>query len=111
MERPADTPKKRPATQLPLLPDELGRPADDEPADDEVEARRAGRRQRPTPRRAPRARRPAVGGRPRRPARWALDAETRRIGLEGVATARATLRAAREARQGDSHRPDQPHAA
>lgn len=105
MERPTDTPKKRPATQLPLLPDEVGAPTDDE-----VEARRADRRERPTPRRAPRARRPAVGGRPRRPARWALDAETRRIGLEGVATARATLRAAREARQGDS-RPDQPHAA
>lgn len=29
-----------------------------------------------------------------------IDAETRRVGLEGVAAARATLRAAREAREG-----------
>lgn len=106
MERPIDTPKKRPATQLPLLADEGG-----QPATDEVEARRAGRGRRSTPRRAPRVRRPAGGARPRRPARWALDAETRRIGLEGVATARATLRAAREARQGESSRPDHSHAA
>jgi len=49
------------------------------------------------------ARRRAGTTRTPRAPRWApaLDAETRRIGLEGVANARATLRAARAARQAD----------
>ena len=46
-----------------------------------------------------RDRRRAAARRPRSAAAWHLDAETRRIGLEGVANARATLRAARAARQ------------
>jgi hypothetical protein len=46
-----------------------------------------------------RDRRRAAARRSRAGAAWHLDAETRRIGLEGVAAAKATLRAAREARQ------------
>jgi hypothetical protein len=50
------------------------------------------------PSRRDRRRAAAARSRGNRPA-WHLDAETRRIGLEGVANAKATLRAAREARQ------------
>lgn len=51
-------------------------------------------------RRTRQQRRRVAAGRSRqaRPA-WHLDAETRRIGLQGVANAKATLRAARQARQ------------
>jgi hypothetical protein len=52
------------------------------------------------PARTPRLeRRRAAARRSRGGSAWHLDAETRRIGLEGVANAKATLRAAREARQ------------
>jgi hypothetical protein len=50
------------------------------------------------PARRDRRRAGATRGPRRQPAAWHIDAETRRIGLQGVANAKATLRAAREAR-------------
>lgn len=66
--------------QLPLIPEDRS----EGPARRDRQARRSAGATRSSARRQRTA--------------WHLDAETRRVGLEGVAAAKATLRAAREAR-------------